>query len=71
MLSNTEKNCNVETCLMLCEWIFILFFSMHKTVRPADIDKVANLAQHPKSLGTTAIGYRLRTRDLTMSSNAD
>jgi len=28
---------------------------MHKTLRPADIDKVANLAQHPNSLGTTGL----------------
>jgi len=28
---------------------------MHKTVRPADTDKVANLAQDPKSLGIAAI----------------
>jgi len=57
MLSNTEKNCNVQTCLMSCVWFFILFFSMHKTVRPANIDKVADLAQHPKSLGTTVLNY--------------
>ena len=30
---------------------FCFAFSMHKTVRPADTDKVANLAQDPKSLG--------------------
>jgi len=28
---------------------------MHKTVHPADIGKVADLAQRPKSLGTTAV----------------
>jgi len=55
MLSNTEKNCNVQTFLMLCVCFFVLFFSMHKTVRPADTDKVANLAQHPKRLGTAAL----------------
>jgi len=28
---------------------------MHKTVQPADADKLAILAQHPKSLGSTVI----------------
>jgi len=28
---------------------------MHKTVRPADADEMAILAQHPKSLGTAAL----------------
>jgi len=56
MLLNTEKNCDVQTCLMLCVWIFALFFfSMRKAVRPADTDKVANLAQHPKRLGTAGL----------------
>jgi len=50
----TQKKCNVQTCPMLCMWIFVLFFSMHKAVWPADT-KVANLAQHPKSLGTAAL----------------
>jgi len=31
------------------------FFSMHKTVRSADTDKVAILAQHPKRFGTAEI----------------
>jgi len=33
----------------------VLFFSIHKVVRPADSDKIANLARHPKSLGTAAL----------------
>jgi len=28
---------------------------MHKRVRPADTDKVANLAQYPKNLGTAGL----------------
>jgi len=40
---------------MLCVYVFCFSFSMHKTVRPADTDKVANLAQDPKSLGIAAI----------------
>ena len=50
-----RKNCNVQTYLMLFVCFFVLFFSMHKSVRPADTDKVANLAQHLKSLGTAAL----------------
>jgi len=43
---------------MLCVWIFVLFiFSMHKAVRPEDIDKVANLAQHPKRFATAAVDH--------------
>jgi len=32
--------------------VFFLLFLIHKTVWPADAGKIANLAQHPKSLGT-------------------
>ena len=37
----------------------MLFFSIHKVVWPvdADSDKIANLARHPKSLGTVELGY--------------
>jgi len=28
---------------------------MRKIVRPANADKISNLAQHPKSLGTTGL----------------
>jgi len=38
---------------VLCVLYFL--FSIHKIVRPADADKIANLAQHPKSLGTAAL----------------
>jgi len=34
---------------------FVLFNS--QTVRPIDTDKVDNLAQHPKSLGTAALDH--------------
>jgi len=30
-------------------------FSIHKIVWPAEADKIANLAQHPKSLGTAGL----------------
>jgi len=33
------------------------FFSIHKIFRSADADKMANLAQDTKSLGTTDIDY--------------
>ena len=33
----------------------VFFFSILKTVWPADADKIANLAQHPKCLGTAAL----------------
>jgi len=44
---------------MLCVCFFVLFFSVHKTVRSADTDEVANLAQHPNSLGTAVLDDRL------------
>jgi len=47
-----RKNCNVQTCLMLCVFFCFVFFAMHKTVRPADTDEVADLAQLPKSCGS-------------------
>ena len=56
-LPNTEKNCNVQTCLRLCVWIFF-----QCTKQSADTDKVANLAQHPKSLGTA--GLRLSDKSV-------
>jgi len=42
----------VQTCYVCC-------FSMHRTVQPADADKITNLAQHPKRLGTA--GLRQKT----------
>jgi len=36
-------------------YLLFLFFSIGKLVRPVDADKIANLAQHPKSLGTAAV----------------
>jgi len=35
--------------------VVFFLFSIHKRVRPADADKMANSAQPPKSLGTTAL----------------
>jgi len=37
--------------------IVILSFFQHKRVRPADANKITNSAQHPKSVGTAAIGH--------------
>jgi len=39
-----------------CVFLFC-FLSMRKIVRPTDADKIANLAQHPKSLATAALKY--------------
>ena len=37
----------------------VFVFSIRKIVRPVDADKIANLAQHPKSLGDRwPISYR-------------
>jgi len=30
MLSNAEKHYNVQTCLMLCVWFFVLYFQCTK-----------------------------------------
>jgi len=38
---------------MLC--VLYLFVFDTQKVRPADADKIANLAQHPKSLGTAGL----------------
>jgi len=35
--------------------VVFFVFSIHKIVRPANPDKIANLAQHPKSLGTAVL----------------
>jgi len=34
---------------------------MHKVTRPADADKIANLAQHPKRLGIAGIEETMGT----------
>jgi len=38
---------------------------MHKTIQPADADKIAILAQHPKSLGTTGLKQHMMCDLLT------
>jgi len=35
--------------------VAVHFFSIHKTFRPTDADNIANLAQHPKRLGTAGL----------------
>jgi len=35
--------------------LLLLIFSIYEVVRPADANKIANLAQHPKRLGTAGI----------------
>jgi len=42
-------------------WLLFLFFSVRKIVRPVDADKIANLAQHPKCLGTAVLQICLST----------
>jgi len=54
MLTSKEKkykNTNVTSVMRV---VFVLF-SIHEIVRPADADKITNLAQYPKSLGTAAL----------------
>ena len=55
MLTSKEINTNATSVMRV---VFFLF-SIHKIVRPADADKIANLAQHPKSLGTAGIYSRV------------
>jgi len=43
----------------------VVDFSIHKVVRSADADKIANLARHPKSLGTAVCFSRLNRLELT------
>ena len=50
-----KTNCNVQTYLMLRVCFLVLYFSMHKTVRSADADKIAILAQHSKGLGAVGL----------------
>jgi len=37
----------------------VFLFSIHKTVWPMDADKIANLIQHPKSLGTAGVQHEV------------
>jgi len=55
-LTSREINSNTKTLLIFC----VLFFSTHKIVRSANADKITKLAQHPKSLGTTAVDCEFR-----------
>jgi len=50
-----------------CACCCFLFFSIHKVVWPADADKITNLAQHPKSLGTAASTLHLPAQQLLTS----
>jgi len=36
-------------------YFFVFDAVIHKLVRPADTNKIANLAQHPKTLGTAGL----------------
>jgi len=51
---NKYKNANVTSVMPVVFFVFDTqnLFSIH---RQADADKIANLAQHPKSLGTAGI----------------
>jgi len=48
----------------------VVFFllSIHKIVWPADADKIANLAQHPKSLGTATVKQCSAINNLSIAS---
>jgi len=48
---NEQKNTNVTNVMR----VVFCFISVHKRVRPTDADKIANLAQHPKRLGTAGV----------------
>jgi len=37
--------------------VVLFLFSIHKIDRPADADKIANLAQHLKRLGTAVLNF--------------
>jgi len=47
-----NSNTGTQTSVMVH---MFLLLSIHKVVRPADADKITNLAQHPKSLGTAGL----------------
>ena len=46
----------------------VFVFSICKILWPVDADKIANLAQHPKSLGTADLDHNFWTRNLSRSS---
>jgi len=50
---NKLKKYKRDWCYACC----IFLFSIHKIVRSADTDKIANLAQQTKSLGTAALDH--------------
>jgi len=39
--------------------VAFLLFSIHKIVQSANADKIANLAQHPKCLGTADLNKQI------------
>jgi len=39
-------------------WVLFLFFFNTQPLRPADTDKIANLAHHSKSLGTAVLVHK-------------
>ena len=55
MLQNKENILQCTNVSNVMREVFCFIFLMHKSVRPADTDKIVILAQHPKSLGTAAI----------------
>ena len=55
MLPNKENKLQCTNVSNVKRVAFCFVFSMHKTVRRTDADKIAILAQHPKSLGTAGL----------------
>ena len=59
---NKYKNTNVTSFM----GVVLFLFSIHKVVRPADADEIANLAQHQKSLGTAALLHDTKIVNLAL-----
>ena len=59
MLPNKENKLQCTNVSNVMCVVFCFVFSMNKTVRPTDADKIAIFAQHPKSLGTAGIDFCL------------
>jgi len=45
----------------------VFVFSIRKIVRPVDADVIANLAQHPKSLGTAVVEAYFATKSVVQT----
>ena len=52
------------TCPSIAELYYFVLFSMHKIARSTDDHKIVNLAQHPKSSGTTGLSCYRQWRGL-------